>query len=215
MGGFVRKSPEKLYSRWTFMGIFTSHMRCHGAPPKEPWAYSDSFLNEFRRLLELRYKLMPYILAQSIDCAKKGLPLVRPMFMECPEDPCCTGLEDQYFFGNDILVAPLFEEERTRHVYLPEGNWVELGTNRVLTGGKWHKLTAEAYPGLAFVRAGAVIPTVTPALTTDAIDWSRIKHIHFSDGSEEVFGLYPDAALQAAENYSVESTIPLLPKEEF
>lgn len=215
VGGFVRQSPEELYTRWTFMGIFTSHMRCHGAPPKEPWAYSEAFLKEFRRLLELRYRLMPYILAQSIDCAEKGLPLMRAMFIECPEDPCCTGLEDQYFFGNDMLVAPLFEEERTRLVYLPEGNWVELGTNRILCGGKWHQLTAEVYPGLVFVRVGAVIPTVPPALTTDAIDWKQMKHIHFSDGSEKAFGLYPDETQKKALAYNPESNFTLLPKENF
>lgn len=215
LGGFVRQSPEELYTRWTFMGVFTSHMRCHGAPPKEPWAYSDSFLKEFRRLLELRYQLMPYILAQSIHCTEKGLPLMRAMFIEHPEDPSCNGLEDQYFFGNDILVAPLFEEERTRLVYLPEGNWVELGTNQVLAGGKWRRLTAEAYPGLAFVRAGAVIPTVPVALTTDAIDWSQMRHIHFSDGSKKTFGLYPNDSLQAVCSYGPECGVTFWPKEDF
>ena len=118
MGGFVRQSPEELYNRWTFMGIFTSHMRCHGAPPKEPWAYSQPFCDSFRHMLELRYHLLPYIMAQSALCSAQGLPLLRAMFIECPDDENCAAMEDEYFFGEDILVAPLFEAGDSRRVYL-------------------------------------------------------------------------------------------------
>lgn len=193
VGGFVRPSPEEIYDRWTFMGIFTSHMRCHGAPPKEPWAYSPQFLASFRHMLELRYRLMPYILAQSINCSAKGLPLVRAMFIEYPDDPTCQGMEDEYFFGNDILVAPLFESCRERKVYLPQGSWVELGTNQVLEGGRWHTVTASVYPGLAFVRGGAVIPMVDAALTTDAIQWDTLRYVKFDDGVSPASGLKLDA----------------------
>lgn len=191
VGGFVHKSPEELYNRWTFMGIFTSHMRCHGAPPKEPWAYSEEFLNSFRHMMELRYRLMPYIMAQSIACSQEGLPLLRAMFIEYPDDPTCQGIEDEYFFGSDILVAPLFEADRTRQVYLPAGRWVELGTNRIYESG-WHTVTASVYPGLAFVRAGARIPMVDAALTTDAIDWTSMQYVAFGDGAAPASGLALD-----------------------
>lgn len=191
IGGFVHRSPEALYNRWVFMGIFTSHMRCHGQPPKEPWAYSESFLNSFRSMMELRYRMTPYVYAQSIACSEAGLPLMRAMFIECPDDPTVQGMEDQYFFGNDILVAPLFEEDCTRMVYLPKGNWVELGTNTVYASG-WHAVTASVYPGLAFVRAGARIPMVDVALTTDAIDWSTLRYVAFDDGVSLVSGLALD-----------------------
>ncbi len=204
VGGFVRKSPEELYTRWTFMGIFTSHMRCHGAPPKEPWAYSEKFCDTFRTLLNLRYRLLPYIIAQGIDCSEKGLPMVRPMYMEYPKDPNCVTMEDQYFFGNDILVAPLFEAVDQRNVYLPEGKWIEIGSRKTYEGGRWHCVTAEKYPGLAFVRAGSVIPMVEPALTTDAIDWSSMVLVHFGEENQPVSGLKPDASLTGAEEITVE-----------
>ena len=188
VGGFVRKSPEELYNRWTFLGIFTSHMRCHGQPPKEPWAYSQEFCDSFRRMLELRYRLMPYIMAQSVLCSEKGLPLLRAMFLEYPQDETCSTLEDQYFFGDDILVAPLFQAAADRSVYLPEGKWVELGTNKVYEGGKWHHVTATAYPGLAFVKAGAAIPMGEAALTTDALDWTTVRNVLFTDGEAPVHG---------------------------
>ena len=188
VGGFVRQSPEELYNRWTFMGIFTSHMRCHGQPPKEPWAYSKEFCDSFRHMLELRYRLMPYIMAQSALCSEKGLPLLRAMFIECPEDETCAAMEDQYFFGDDILVAPLFEASMTRRVYLPAGRWVELGTNQVYEGGQWHTVTATVYPGLAFVKAGTVIPMAEAALTTDQLDWSSVRNVLFTDGEAPVHG---------------------------
>lgn len=186
VGGFVKSSPEDLYERWTFMGIFTSHMRCHGAPPKEPWAYSDAFLKSFRHMLELRYQLMPYIMAQSVRCSEQGLPLLRAMFIECPEDETCQGVEDQYFFGDHILVAPLFEKERTRSVYLPAGKWVELGSNKVYAGERRYEVTASVYPGLAFVRSGAVLPLADPALTTDALDWNSVSCVLFGERDEKI-----------------------------
>lgn len=188
VGGFVRESPEELYNRWTFMGIFTSHMRCHGAPPKEPWAYSEAFCDSFRHMLELRYRLLPYIMAQSARSSARGLPLLRAMFIEHPEDETCAALEDQYYFGDDILVAPLFEAENRRKVYLPEGSWVELGSNCVRTGGRWHTIEASVYPGLAFVKAGAVLPMAEKALTTDALDWDTVKYVLFTDGRAEPHG---------------------------
>lgn len=108
------------------MGIFTSHMRCHGAAPKEPWKFSEDFLALFKKQMQFRYSLMPYIFGQALKCSQLGLPMMRAMVVEFPEDPGCYSLEDQYMFGDDILVAPLFTENRTRQVYLPKGHWVAL-----------------------------------------------------------------------------------------
>lgn len=170
------------------MGIFTSHMRCHGQPPKEPWAFSEEFCDSFRHMLELRYRLMPYIMAQSVRCSQQGLPLLRAMFIECPEDETCAALEDQYFFGDDILVAPLFEAGDSRRVYLPAGNWVELGTGKVYEGERWHTVQTSVYPGLAFVKAGTVLPMAEPVLATDDLDWSTVKNVLFTDGKAPVHG---------------------------
>lgn len=185
-GGFVRTSPEELYKRWMFMGIFTSHLRCHGQPPKEPWNYSDEFLELFRKQLSFRYRLMPYIYAQSIKASNAGIPMVRSMFVEFPEDRNCLELEDQYMFGDDILVAPLFEDNQTeRAVYLPEGRWIDLqNPENCFEGGKWTNITAGELMGIALVREGAVLPMVDTALTTSKIDWNTLKYHWFTtDGS--------------------------------
>lgn len=185
LGGFVRKSPEEIYRRWLFMGIFTSHMRCHGAPPKEPWAYSEAFLSYFRKLMAFRYSLTPYIYAQGQLLAKEGLPVMQPMCLAYPKDPACTQLEDQYLFGEDILVAPLFEADAdARMVYLPKGNWIDLFDGRtVYQGGGYCRVPAGEWGGVALVRDGTEIPYVDAALTTDAIDWTTLRgHWYTSDG---------------------------------
>ncbi|WP_312444399.1 glycoside hydrolase family 31 protein [Lacrimispora sp.] len=199
IGGFVRQTPEELYRRWMFMGIFTSHMRCHGAAPKEPWAFSDSFLDLFRRQMQFRYRMMPYIFGQAIKCSKLGHPMMRAMFMEFPDDPGCYCIEDQYMFGDDILVAPLFTKIRERNVYLPEGEWIELFTRRVYKSG-WSKIQAGDLEGIALVREGTVIPMVEVSLTTDMINWSTLQYYWYTLQKDKVRGTIVD--------YSKRRTVP-------
>lgn len=189
-GGFVKKSPEELYSRWMFMAVFGSHMRCHGAPPKEPWHYSDEFLALFRKQVSFRYALMPYIYAQAQKSAREGLPMMRSMFLEFPQDPGCYALETQYMFGEDILVAPMFEQNMSeRKVYFPKGRWLNLhNPAEVLDGQQWHLVKAGALGGVAFVREGAVIPMVPCAQNTAAIDWSTLKYYWFTEQKDKIMG---------------------------
>ena len=107
IGGFVLKTPEEIYRRWTPFGMFTSHTRSHGAPPTEPWEYSEDFLNDFRDATNLRYTLMPYIYAQAKHCTETGLPMLRALFIEYPDDPGSWLVDNEYLFGSDFLVAPL------------------------------------------------------------------------------------------------------------
>ena len=107
IGGFVNKKPEDIYRRWTPFGMLTSHTRSHGAPPTEPWEYGEDFMNAFRLADEMKYKLMPYIYAQAKDCTERGLPMLRALFIEYPNDPGSWLIDDEYLFGSDMLVAPL------------------------------------------------------------------------------------------------------------
>ena len=133
MGGFVKSTPEELYCRWIPFGFLTSHTRAHGAPPTEPWLYeSDKVQEAFRKSAELKYQLMPYVYAQAKQCAEKGLPMVRALFVEFPDDPGAWMIDDEYLFGSQILVAPIFEQGTTgRVVYLPGGKWIDYQTGKV------------------------------------------------------------------------------------
>ena len=195
IGGFVLKTPEDVYRRWTPFGMLTSHTRSHGAPPKEPWAYSDEFLKMFREADNMRYELMPYIFAQAKHCSETGLPMMRALFVEYPEDPGSWLIDDQYLFGSDILVAPLFENVEERSVYLPEGEWVDYQTGSVYSKG-WHSIKPGKLPIVVLVRSGALIPHIKLAQSTKDMDWTTLKLVPFgSDDAQQAIGkvFWPDA----------------------
>lgn len=174
IGGFVTAAPEDLYRRWLPFGFLTSHSRAHGAPPKEPWLYNDDFVKAFRLSAEMKYKLMPYIYAQSKQCTEKGLPMVRALFVEYPNDPGAWLIEDQYLFGSDMLVAPMMEAGNSRDVYLPKGNWIDYQSGKTYQQG-WNTIEAGKIPAVILVREGAVIPHAKLAQSTDKIDWADIE----------------------------------------
>lgn len=180
IGGFVTAAPEDLYRRWTPFGMLSSHVRSHGNPPTEPWEYSKEFLNGFRKADNLRYQLMPYIYAQAKHSSERGLPMMRALFIEYPDDPGAWLVDDQYLFGEDMLVAPLFEDVEERAVYVPMGTtWHDYQTGKVYEGG-WHTIKPGEIPVVVLVRDGAIIPHIALAQSTKFMDWSSIQLKVFS-----------------------------------
>lgn len=189
VGGFVTRTPEDLYRRWLAFGIMSSHTRSHGHPPKEPWEYGEDFMNLFRDALNMRYQLMPYIYAQSKHASENGLPMIRAMFIEYPDDPGAWRVDDQYLFGSDILVAPLFEEVTSRNVYLPGGvKWIDYQTGEVYEPG-WNHIEAGHVPMVMLVREDAVIPHIALSQSTKDMDWSAIELKVFSTGATKADGI--------------------------
>lgn len=176
MGGFVKSSPEELYCRWIPFGFLTSHTRAHGAPPTEPWLYDSKRVQDvFRRSAEMKYRLMPYVYAQAKECTEKGLPMLRALFVEFPDDPGAWKVEDEYLFGSQILVAPLLESGMTaRTVYLPRGKWIDYQTGKVYDSG-WHQIEAGTLPIVMLVCDGSVLPHLKLAQSTAEMDWSKVN----------------------------------------
>jgi alpha-D-xyloside xylohydrolase len=153
--------------------MFTSHVRSHGEPPREPWLYSKDFLEGFRKADNMRYELMPYIYAQAKESSQKGLPMMRALFVEYPNDPGAWLVDNEYLFGSSMLVAPLFEEVTERDVYLPAGTWIDYQTKKVYEGG-WHKIKAGEVPIIVLVKDGSAIPHIALAQSTKDMDWSKL-----------------------------------------
>ena len=174
MGGFVTASPEDIYRRWLPFGFLSSHTRAHGAPPTEPWLISESFTKAFRECAEMKYQLMPYVYAQAKDCSNRGLPMVRALFVEFPEDPGAWLVEDEYLFGSQMLVAPLMESATGRVCYLPKGKWIDYQNGKVYEGG-YQYLEAGKIPCIILVRDGSLIPHVPVAQCTDKIQWEKMQ----------------------------------------
>jgi alpha-D-xyloside xylohydrolase len=185
IGGFVKPCPEELYRRWTGFGMLSSHARSHGAPPKEPWEYGENFMNVFRKADEMRYQLMPYIYAQAKDCSERGLPMLRALFVEYPDDPGSWLIDDQYLFGDSLLVAPLMENVTSRNVYLPPGKWIDYQTGKVYAGG-WSHIEAGEIPVIALVKDGAAIPHIKLAQSTAFMDWSALELVVYAVDSKNI-----------------------------
>ena len=146
IGGFVKTPSEDLYLRWLAFGMFTSHARCHGNPPREPWDFSENFMTEFRKLVKLRSSLLPYILTQAKLSCQNGWPMMRSLFFEFPEDKTAWLIDDEYMFGESFLVAPIFEDNASkRQVYLPtsENEWTDYFSGTKYSGGKWYEISTD------------------------------------------------------------------------
>ena len=184
VGGFTATSvagmDQDLFARWLAFGMLSSHSRCHGIAPKEPWLYGDAFMDKFRTIDEMKYRLMPYVYAQAKDSSDHGLPIVRALFVEFPEDPGSWNVDDEYLYGSSLLVAPLLHEgETARQVYLPPGTWIDYQTGKNYPGG-WQQITAGAIPEIILVRDGTVIPRIALAQSTAQMDWSKIELVVFA-----------------------------------
>jgi alpha-D-xyloside xylohydrolase len=193
VGGFTATSvtnmDKNLFARWLAFGMLSSHSRCHGIAPKEPWNYGAAFMDEFRAIDELKYKLMPYVYAQAKDCSEHGLPMVRALFIEYPDDPGSWNVDDEYLFGSSVLVAPLMEEGSTaRNVYLPPGTWIDYQTGKSFTGG-WQKIEAGKLPVVMLVRDGTVLPQIKLAQSTLQMDWSQLDLVVFAKDVQTAKGL--------------------------
>jgi alpha-D-xyloside xylohydrolase len=187
IGGFtagsVKAMDTDLFARWLAFGMLSSHSRCHGDAPKEPWLYGDAFMARFRAIDELKYKLMPYVYAQAKDSSERGLPMLRALFIEFPQDPGSWLVDDEYCFGSSLLVAPLMHEGETgRAVYLPPGTWFDYQSGKAYSGG-WQNIEAGPIPAIILVRNGTVLPHIALAQSTSQMDWSNIELKVFADGN--------------------------------
>jgi alpha-D-xyloside xylohydrolase len=198
-GGFVQKAPRELYRRWLPFAALVSHSRCHGAPPREPWEYDEAFTDDFRRTIDMRYALLPYIYAQAKASSDAGHPLIRTLFFEFPDDPASWKIEDEYMLGSDLLVAPLFEETTKRDVYLPPGKWTDYQTLDTYDGGRWHEIEAGTVPIVVLVRDGAAIPHAKVVQSTADIDWDDIELRVYATDDQPATGQFalPDGQVQA------------------
>jgi alpha-D-xyloside xylohydrolase len=138
IGGFEGTPNPDVFKRWVAFGLLSSHSRLHGSGSyRVPWLIDDEASVVTKFFIDLKISLMPYILKMAEIAHREGIPMMRPMMMEFPEDPTCLYLDRQYMLGESILVAPIFNSEGVADFYLPEGKWTSLITGESVVGGSW------------------------------------------------------------------------------
>ena len=138
IGGFEGTPNPDVFKRWVAFGLLSSHSRLHGSGSyRVPWLIDDEASVVTKFFTDLKISLMPYILKMSEIVHTQGVPMMRPMMMEFPEDPSCLYLDRQYMLGDSLLVAPIFNSDGVADFYLPEGTWISLITGESVVGGTW------------------------------------------------------------------------------
>ena len=162
VGGFVSDTNAELLSRWVQVGCFSPLFRNHSAVvtrDQEPWAFDENTLNIYRKYVKLRYKLLPYLYDLMKQCESSGLPPMRPLVLHYTNDKNVHELNDEFLFGENILVAPIVEQGKNfRAVYLPEGNWIDYWTGETIKGMQHIIKKAELDTCPIYIKQGSIIP---------------------------------------------------------
>jgi len=171
IGGFSGEPDGELFTRWIQLGVFSPFMRAHSAGDtreREPWSFGEAFEAINKKFIELRYKLLPYIYSVFWEQARYGFPILRPLAMLEQEISSNIPREEEFSFGDKILVSPVVNSGQTsKKVYLPKGDWYDYWTHTLLTGGLELDVKTPLDQMPIFIKAGSVIPEFPPMQYVD------------------------------------------------
>ena len=216
IGGFFRDSKslnpkfdnqytnlayKELLTRWFQFGTFCPLFRIHGyVSNTEIWRYGKTFENMARNFINIRYQLMPYIYSVANDVTSNGAIVMKPLVYDYPHDKNCWGIKDQFLFGSSIMVCPVIRKsERTRNVYLPEGQWFDFWSGEKFAGSASISASAPLDRMPIYIKAGSIIP-VGPKVQYAMQKSEDPLRIFVYPGANGDFGLYEDEG----ENYNYE-----------
>jgi alpha-glucosidase len=191
IGGFQKGPSPELYTRWLQTGVFYPFMRTHaelGTPEREPWSFGTQYEAINRRAIELRYELLPYVYNVMEEASRTGVPALRPLLLEYPEDSRTYDLDDEFLLGRDILAAPVLREGVTeRELLLPKGDWFDFWTGSPVAGGARIKVPVTLGTIPIFVRGGAFL-----------FRQPVVQHTGQMSGLPLLVGVYPAARSEAS-----------------
>lgn len=197
MGGFEHIADPELYVRWSQFGMFSPISMLFGMEHpnyKEPWNYGDEALEIFIKYDKLRYSLIPYIYSNYYQMYKTGLPVMQALVLHYPNDPKTYNIDDQYFFGRELLVCPVtIKGAKTRTLYLPKGDWYDYWTGIKTEGGKYINVKTPLGKMPVYARAGAIIP-MQPVMNYESEKPANPITLDIFPGSGS-FSLYEDDGL--------------------
>ena len=208
IGGFAGSPDAELFSRFLQAATFFPFERTHNefsAPRREPWDFGPVHEAANREFIDLRYRLLPQLYTAFYEHGQDGAPIARPLVYAFQSDPNVTGIDDEFLFGDHLLVAPVLREgQDARSVYLPAGRWYRYPFDSVYDGGRRVMVSAPRVDPWArddsvfvksipiFVQAGAVIPMQA---VEQYVGQRRMDTLDLNvwDGGSQTSELYEDA----------------------
>jgi oligosaccharide 4-alpha-D-glucosyltransferase len=206
-GGFAMtdKADPELYTRWLQFAAFTPIFRPHGTAleditppgtlsvPSEPALWPESVKEITKGIVQLRYDMAPYNYTLAYEQMKYGKPLMRPLFYNNFLDSNLLKATDQYYWGDNILVAPVTEQGAvTKRIYLPKGKWYDWMRNRYYTGGQWINDSVDINHIPVLAKQGSFIPTVWSFKNMEAYNTNNLYVMYYPATTETSYTLYDD-----------------------
>jgi alpha-D-xyloside xylohydrolase len=198
-GGFTGTPAPDLYARWAQFGALSPLVRFHGTTSRLPWDFPPEAEKAAVEAIRLRYRLMPYLYSTAVESARTGVPMLRALMVDSPDDPVAWQADLEYRLGPDLLVAPMTDPDGARKVYLPQGRWVDVWSGQVHTGGRHLPVRTPVDRVPLFARYGALTPVteVREALGSEPFEDITIVSWGATSGSTVVRDVDGDTTVTA------------------
>lgn len=187
IGGFEGTPDPGVFKRWLAFGLLSSHSRLHGSSSyRVPWAFDDEAVDVTRRFTRLKLSLMPYLGRLAEEAVTEGVPLMRPMVLEFPDDRGARHVDTQFMLGDALCVSPVFRADGVADTYLPSAGWRHLLDGDVVGPG-WTTRTYRFDSLGLYVRPGTVLP-VGAVEDTPEYAWAEgvtLRAYDLPDGYDE------------------------------
>ena len=195
IGGFSGNVTPELLTRWMQAGVFFPIMRAHstlGETPHFPWRFGQDAESAIHDALNLRYQLIPYYYSLAHETHDTGIPLMRPLVMEFPNDPNCQNISDEWLMGPNLLAAPILENKSERTIYLPAGaQWYPFNGGSPLEGNQTITIHANLNQIPLYIRAGTILPLAPPIEHTTDLPGGPLE-LRIYPGQNATFTLIED-----------------------
>jgi alpha-glucosidase len=193
VGGFAGDASSALFARWISLGAFSPFFRSHkviNAKESQPWSYGEEVEEIAKNYIQLRYNLMPHLYSSFYEATQTGMPVARSLAIDYAHDPKIYDwtYQNQYFFGNGIMVAPFASSTTLGKVYLPEGNWTDLYNDKAFEGKQEMVVETPLNRLPIFVKGGSIIAMQSPvqSFIQQPAD-TLYLHVYFGTTNNSIF----------------------------
>ncbi len=212
LGGYNKRGrydgDDVIFERWTEYSAFSPGMEVMSMMNLGPWDYGSGALRIFRMYSVLHMSLFPYRYAAAQESARNGLPMMRALVLMHQDDPEARAAETEYYFGPDLLVAPVLSPVSERAVYLPEGAWIDFWTGKRLAGRRTVVAAAPLDRIPLYVREGAILPRIPEDIMT-LVPQAEVRDPKVKSlDDRRVYEIYPGERLHGITDFEGRTVAP-------